>query len=85
MLTAVGRYFIVLIDKRGHTNAPFTRSACDDRLCAKIARYELHTNGHCVRCRRTTAYYANQSNVPYMSKLSSMLRALKALILATVR
>ena len=32
MLTAVGRIFIVLIDKRGHTNVQLTRTVCAVRI-----------------------------------------------------
>ena len=43
MLTTVGRYFIVLIDKRGHTNAPVNGSVRDGGLCAKLgARDHAH-------------------------------------------
>ena len=40
MLTTVGRFFIVLIDKRGHTNACVSRSACAGHLCAKMRACE---------------------------------------------
>ena len=41
MLAAVGRYFIVLIDKRGHTNAPFSRTACGG--CLRDRMEERHS------------------------------------------
>ena len=47
MLAAVGRYFIVLIDKRGHTNAQLSRTSCDVRLCVNI--------GACDRTHKRTA------------------------------
>ena len=51
MLAAVGRYFIVLIDKRGHTNAAISRAVCDGHLHDKMGGTTIHANGQRVQRR----------------------------------
>ena len=51
MLTTVGRFFIVLIDKRDHTNAAISRAVCDGRLHDKMGGTTIHANGQRVQRR----------------------------------